>query len=311
VEVWDKYQEPPYEILLEKAKEVDAMVTLVSDNIDCNLLKQAKNLRIIAQYAVGYNNIDIDCATKLGIYVTNTPGVLTDATAELAWALLMAAARNIAVADHFVRFGEWWRLKTAWHPKMLLGFGLKGKTLGIIGFGRIGQAVARRARGFGMRVIYYDIYRNEKAEKELGAEFKPLEELLKESDFVSIHVPLTKETYHLIGEKELKMMKPTAILINTARGPIVDTNALVKALKEGWIAGAGLDVFDQEPLPLDHPLLELDNVTLTPHLGANTIDCRIRLAVTAAEEVLRVLHGEKPKYPVNPEVVENIKRKQE
>jgi len=307
VEVWDRYQEPSYEILLEKAKTVDALVTLVSDNIDCNLLKQAKNLRIIAQYAVGYNNIDIDCATKLGIYVTNTPGVLTEATAELAWTLLMATARRIVLADHFVRFGEWWRLKTAWHPHMLLGIELKGKTLGIIGFGRIGRRVAEFGKAFGMRVIYYDVYRNEKAEEELGVEYKPLEELLRESDFVSIHVPLTKETYHMIGEKELKMMKPTAIIINTARGPVIDTQALVKALKEGWIAGAGLDVFEQEPLPENHELTAFKNVVLAPHIGSATYEARRGMAELVAENLIAFAKGEIPPTLVNKEVV-NVRK---
>ncbi|MEM0500998.1 MAG: glyoxylate reductase [Ignisphaera sp.] len=304
VEVWDRYQPPPYELLLEKAKEVDALASLLSDRIDCNLLRQAKKLRIIAQYAVGYDNIDVQCATHLGIYVTNTPGVLTEATAELTWALILAVARRIVESDHFVRWGEWDRLKTGWHPHMMLGVELKGKVLGIVGLGRIGGRVAEIAvKGFNMKVIYYDTSRNERVERELGAEYRDLDTLLGEADIISIHVPLTKETFHLINEDRLRKMKKGAILINTARGAIVDTDALVKALREGWIAGAGLDVFEQEPLPLNHPLTAFKNVVLVPHIGSATYESRHAMAELVAENLIAFYEGREPPTLVNRDVL--------
>ncbi len=304
VEVWDKYTPPPYEVLLEKAKEVDALVTLLTDKVDCNLLQQAKRLRIIAQYAVGYDNIDIECATRLGIYVTNTPGVLTESTAELTWALILATARRIVEADHFVRWGEWWRTGTGWHPLMMLGVELRGKTLGVIGLGRIGSRVAEIAvKGFGMKVIYYDVKRREDLEKELGIEYRDLDQLLQEADIVTIHVPLTKETYHLINEEKLRKMKKSAILINTARGKVIDTDALVKALREGWIAGAGLDVFEEEPLPPNHPLTAFKNVVLAPHIGSATYEARHAMAELVAENLIAFYEGREPPTLVNKEVL--------
>ncbi len=304
VEVWDKYTPPPYEVLLEKAKDVDALVTLLTDKVDCNLLQQAKRLRIIAQYAVGYDNIDIECATRLGIYVTNTPGVLTESTAELTWALILATARRIVEADHFVRWGEWWRTRTGWHPLMMLGVELRGKTLGVIGLGRIGSRVAEIAvKGFGMKVIYYDVKRREDLEKELGIEYRDLDQLLQEADIVTIHVPLTKETYHLINEEKLRKMKKSAILINTARGKVIDTDALVKALREGWIAGAGLDVFEEEPLPPNHPLTAFKNVVLAPHIGSATYEARHAMAELVAENLIAFYEGREPPTLVNKEVL--------
>ena len=305
VEVWPKYQAPPYEVLLEEAKRSDALVTLLTDRIDCNLLEQAQpRLRIVAQYAVGYDNIDVECATRLGVYVTNTPGVLTDATADLTWALILAVTRRILEADRFVRSGEWYKTGTGWHPMMLLGFQVSGATIGIIGMGRIGRAVARRAKGFGMRILYYDKRRlPEDLERELGAEYVDLETLLRESDIVTLHTPLTPETYHMIGERELRMMKRTAYLINTSRGKVIDTDALVKALREGWIAGAGLDVFEEEPLPPDHPLTKLENVVLTPHIGSATWKTRTRMADIVAENLIAFYRGEVPPTLVNKDVV--------
>lgn len=304
VEVWDRYTPPPREILLSKVSRVDALVTLLTDRIDREVLDSALRLRIIAQYAVGYDNIDVDYATRKGVYVTNTPGVLTDATADLAWALLLAASRRIVEADKFVRSGEYWRTGTGWHPLMMLGYHVSGKTLGIIGMGRIGQAVARRAKGFNMRILYYQRHKLPgELEKELGAEYVDLETLLRESDFVTIHVPLTKETYHMIGESELKMMKKTAILVNTARGAVVDEQALVKALKEGWIAGAGLDVFEREPLPPESPLTELNNVVLAPHIGSATRETRAAMAELVAHNLIAFYRGEVPPNLVNKEVV--------
>jgi len=304
VEVWDRYTPPPPEVIRKKFKEIDAASTLLTDKITCDILEEAENLRIIAQYAVGFDNIDIECATKLGIYVTNTPGVLTEAVADLTWALILGVARRIVEADTFVRWGEWWRKGTGWHPKMMLGIEIYGKTLGIIGFGRIGKAVARRAKGFNMKILYYDIVRAPpEVEKELGAKFVDLETLLKESDVVTIHTPLTKETYHLIDESKLKLMKPTAILINTARGAVVDTKALVKALEEGWIAGAGLDVFEQEPLPPNHPLTRFKNVILVPHIGSATYETRLKMAELVAENLIAFYEGRVPPTLVNKDVV--------
>ncbi len=305
VEVWPEYTAPPYDVLLEKARESDALITLLTDKIDCNLLESAKDkLRIVAQYAVGYDNIDTECATKLGIYVTNTPGVLTDATADLTWALIMAITRRIVEADKFVRTGEWYRTGTGWHPMMLLGFEITGKTLGVIGMGRIGRAVAERAKGFRMKIIYYDKYRlPQEIEEKLGAKYVSLEELLKQADIVTIHTPLTPETYHMIGEEQLKLMKKTAYLINTSRGKVIDTDALVKALKEKWIAGAALDVFEEEPLPEGHPLTELDNVVLTPHIGSATWETRTRMADIVGENLIAFAKGEVPPTLVNKDVL--------
>ncbi len=309
VEVWPEYTPPPYEVLLEKAKESDALVTLLTDRIDCNLIESSQpRLRIIAQYAVGYDNIDVDCATRYGVYVTNTPGVLTEAVADFTWALILAVTRRIVEADRFVREGKWYETRTGWHPMMLLGTEVNGKTLGIVGMGRIGRAVAKRAKGFNMRILYYDVKPLPKeVEQELGAEYRSLHDLLREADIVSIHVPLTPQTYHLIGEEELRAMKKTAYLVNTARGKVIDTDALVRALEEGWIAGAALDVFEQEPLPPDHPLTRFDNVVLAPHLGSATVETRTKMALLVADNLIAFARGEIPPTLVNKEVVEKRK----
>ena len=304
VEVWDRYHHPPYEVLLEKVRDVDALVSLLTDRVDCNLLSSAPRLRIVSQYAVGFDNVDVDCATRLGVYVTNTPGVLTEATAELTWALILAVARRIVEADVFVRRGGWYETKTAWHPKMMLGTELKGKVLGIVGLGRIGKRVAEiGVKGFGMKVIYYDVYRDRRFEEELGVTYKSLEEVLREADIVSLHVPLTKDTYHMINEERLKLMKRTAILVNTSRGAVVDTGALVKALREGWIAGAGLDVFEGEPIPPNHPLTAFKNVVLVPHIGSATYEGRHRMAEVVLENLVAFYEGRVPPNLVNPDVV--------
>ncbi len=301
VELHESKEWPPKrEELIEKVKDKDGLLCLLTDKIDAEVMDAAPNLKVISTYSVGFDHIDIEAATKRGIYVTHTPGVLTDAVAEFTVGLLLAVTRKIVDADKIVRGGQW---DKPWNPFFLTGPELKGKTLGIVGLGRIGRAVAKKVKGFEMKVIYYDVYRNEKAEKELGVEYADLETLLKTSDFVSLHVPLLKETYHMIGEKELKMMKPTAYLINTARGAVVDTDALVKALKEGWIAGAALDVFEQEPLPPDHPLTKLDNVILAPHIASATIEARRKMAELAANNLVAVLKGEMPPALVNKEVL--------
>ncbi|AFH42840.1 D-glycerate dehydrogenase [Fervidicoccus fontis] len=308
VEVWPEYWAPPREILLEKVKNIDGLVSLLTDKIDAELLDKAKNLKIISQYAVGYDNIDLSYATKKGVYVTNTPGVLTDSTADLTFALILAITRRIVEADKFVRDGSWERSRTGWHPLMLLGMELKGKTLGIIGMGRIGRAVAQRALGFEMNILYYDVNKlPPEEEKRLNAQYASLEELLEKSDVVSIHTDLNKSTYHLINEERLKRMKKTAYIINVARGPIIDTQALVKALKEGWIAGAGLDVFESEPLPSNHELTKLNNVVIVPHIGSATHEARNGMAMKVATNLIEFLNGRVPPDLVNKEVV-NVRK---
>ncbi len=300
VDLWTDEAPPPKDVIIERVRDVDALVSLLTDPIDAEVFDAAPKLRIVSQYAVGYDNIDVKEATKRGIYVTNTPGVLTETVADFTFALMLAVARRVVEADKYVREGRW---KVAWHPLMMLGSDVYGRTLGIVGMGRIGSAVARRAKGFGMRILYYDSVRREELERELGAEFVDLDRLLEESDYVSLHVPLTPETYHLIGEEQLRKMKPTAFLINTARGKVVDQKALYRALKEGWIAGAGLDVFEQEPIPPDDPLLKLDNVVLAPHAASASHETRSRMAEMVAENLIAFLNGKVPPNLVNKEVV--------
>ncbi len=284
--------------IIERLKGMDGMVCLLTDAIDGEIMDAEPNLKVISNYAVGFNNIDVDAATERGIPVTNTPGVLTETTADFAWALLMAIARRVVEADKFTREGKF----KGWRPQLLLGSDVYGKTIGIVGMGRIGQAMARRARGFDMNILYYDEYRPDpEVEKELGLTYVPFDELLQKADYVSIHVPLMESTHHLIGERELKLMKKTAYLINSARGPIVDEKALVKALQEKEIAGAGLDVFEDEP-ELAPGLAELDNVVLAPHIASATIETRSKMATMAAEGCLSVLKGERPVNLVNEEV---------
>lgn len=300
-EVWPEYGPPPKDEIIRKARDVDALVTLLSDKIDAEVFDAAPKLKIIAQMAVGYDNIDVAEATKRGIYVTNTPGVLTETTADFAWALLMAVARRVVEADKYVRSGQW---KVGWHPSMLLGRDVYGATLGILGAGRIGTAVARRAKGFNMKIIYYDVVSMPpEVEKELGAKRVDLDTLFREADFLSIHVPLTKETYHIVNGEKLKLMKKTAYIINTSRGPVVDEKALHKALKEGWIAGAALDVFEQEPTPMDNPLLKLDNVVLAPHIASASYETRSKMAEMVAENLVAFFEGRQPPNLVNPEVL--------
>lgn len=304
VKVWQDELPPPREVLLKEVEDVDGLVSLLTDKIDAELFDRAKKLKIVSNYAVGFDNIDLDEATKRGIMATNTPGVLTETTADLAFALLMATARRIVEADKFARAGRW---KT-WGPMLMLGQDVYGAKLGLIGLGRIGYAVAKRAKGFDMDVMYYDMFRNEKAEQELGLKFVELEQLLKESDFVSIHVPLTPETKHLINEKTLGLMKKTAILVNTARGPVVDEKALYEALVSNKIAGAGLDVMDPEPPSMDNPLLKLDNVIILPHIASASVATRTKMAVMAAENCVAGLKGEVPPNLLNKQVIDKIKK---
>jgi glyoxylate reductase len=295
-EVWKGELPVPREVLLEKVREVEGLYCLLTERIDAELLDAAPKLRVVSNYAVGYNNIDVDACTARGIPVGNTPGVLTDTTADFAFALLMAAARRVVEGADYVREGKW---KT-WGPKLLLGFDVSGATLGVAGFGRIGQAMARRARGFDMRVLYYDPM-GPSADPEL-AEPVDLDTLLAESDFLSLHVPLTPETQHMIGAAELAKMKSTAILINTARGPVVDPDALYDALTTGGIAAAALDVTDPEPLPADDKLIGLPNCIVVPHIASASIATRNKMAVIAAENLLAGLEGNHLPHCVNPEV---------
>jgi glyoxylate reductase len=299
-EVWKEYAPPPKKVIIEKARNVDALATLLSDKIDAEVFDAAPKLKIVAQMAVGFDNIDVQEATKRGIYVTNTPEVLTDTTADFAWALLMAVARRVVEADKYVRTGQW---KVGWHPSMLLGRDVHGATIGIVGAGRIGYAVAERAKGFKMKILYYDVIPRPEMEKELNAKRVDLDTLLKEADFVSIHVPLMKETHHLINAEKLRLMKKTAYLINNARGPVVDEKALYEALKEGRIAGAGLDVFEQEPTPVDNPLLKLDNVVVAPHISSASYETRSKMAEMVADNLVAFFEGRKPPNLVNTEVM--------
>ena len=294
----ESYQEDPpldRQSLLRQVADKEGLLCTITDRIDAELLDGAPALKVIANYGVGFEHIDLAAATRRGIPVTNTPGVLTDATADLAFALILATARRIVAGDRRVREGKF----TYWAPLLFLGREVSGKTLGLIGLGRIGQAVAQRARGFGMRVLYHSRTRlDPAAEQDLHVAYAPRETLLREADFVSLHVPLTPETRHLIGRRELELMKPTAFLINTARGPVVDEAALVEALRRGQLGGAGLDVYEREP-ELSPGLADLDNVVLLPHLGSATIETRTRMGLMAAENLLAGLRGERPPNCLN------------
>ncbi len=287
--------------LLQAVKGVDGMISMLNERIDVELLDHAPLLKVVANYAVGYNNVDVDAATSRGIMVTNTPDVVTDATADLSWAILMGIARDLCVVDRYVRSGEW----TEWRPEKFIAADITGTTLGIIGLGRIGQAMATRAAGFEMRVLYADAQRADlEVERRCRAEYATLDDLLRESDFVTIHAPLNAQTHHLIDARALSLMKPTSYLINAARGPIVDESALVEALKTRAIAGAALDVYEKEP-QLAEGLAELDNVLLVPHLGANSRRTRDRMAAMTVENLTAGLSGEVPPNLVNPQVLAN------
>jgi len=281
-----------------KIKEVDAMIAMVYDKIDGSLLDMAPRLKIVANHAVGTDNIDISACTERKVAVTNTPGVLTDATADLAFTLILAAARHVVAADKFMREGRF----NAWDPLLFNGTELKGKTLGIIGMGRIGQAVAKRSPGFGMKVVYYDERQlPEDKESALGATLLPLDEVVKNADFLSLHLPYFPEVHHLIDKRRLEMMKPGAYLINTARGPLVDEKSLVEHLRAGKIAGAALDVYEHEPM-MAPGLADLENVTLLPHLGSATHEARSAMAAIAAQSVSDVISGKVPEHILNPEI---------
>jgi len=288
VEVWPGRLPPAPADLHAACRDADGLLCLLTDRVDGALLDAAPSLRAVSVMAVGVDNVDVDAATERGIQVGNTPGVLTDTTADLAFALLLAVARRVVEGDAAVRAGDW----PTWEPGAFLGEEVHGATLGVVGMGRIGSAVARRGEGFGMRVLG--------SGRSGGA---PLEELLAEADFVSLHVPLNDETRGLIGAAELRRMKPTAVLVNTARGEIVDTDALVRALREGWIAGAGLDVTDPEPLPADHPLLETRRAVVTPHIGSASRRTRELMADMAVDNLLAALRGERMPHLANPDAL--------
>jgi glyoxylate reductase len=295
LEIWPGEVPPPREALLEIVADCDGLLCLLTDRVDSALLDRAPRLRVVSQMAVGYDNIDIAACTSRGIRVGNTPGVLTETTADLAFALLMAAARRVTEAERYLRSGSW----QTWSPMLLTGPDIHHATLGIVGLGRIGYEMARRARGFEMRILYTNRTGNEAAERDFGAERVNLDTLLRDSDFVSIHTPLSPETRHLIGAPELAKMKPTAVFVNTARGPVVDQRALYEALRDREIAAAGIDVFEVEPLPMDDPLLTLDNVVLLPHIGSASIATRTKMAVLAANNLVSGLKGEPLPHPVN------------
>lgn len=297
--MWDKEDTPvPSEVLEKEIAEVDGLYCLLTETIDEALINHAQHLKVISTMAVGYNNIDVEAATRKGIMVTNTPGVLTETTADLTFALLMATARRLEEGSHYLRSGQW----STWSPMLLTGQDVFGATLGIIGLGRIGEALARRAKGFSMRILYHNRNRKPEVEEELDIEYAELNHLLKVSDFVCILVPYTPETINLIGAEELSLMKKTAVLINTARGGIVDETALYTALKNGTIWAAGLDVFEEEPVSVDHPLLTLPNVTLLPHIGSASIKTREKMALLAAQNLLQALQSEIPSNLVNPSI---------
>lgn len=301
VEVWPGEEAPPHNLLVQRAGECVAFLTTVEDQIGETVLAAGRgSLKVVANCAVGVDNFDVETATRLGVAMCNTPDVLTKTTADLTFALILATARQVARGDRDVRDGNW----KSWHPFAYTGPDVHGATLGIIGLGRIGLEVAKRALGFEMKVLYHSSTRRMEVEKLYGLSFRgETPSVLKEADFVSLHVPLTENTHHMIGRGHLRLMKPTAILVNTARGAIVDPIALYEALRDGLIAGAGLDVTEPEPIPSDHPLLTLPNVLITPHIGSASLQTRREMALLAARNILSVLKCQKAPSCLNPEVL--------
>ena len=297
--VWPDDSPPSPEELRVALRSVDGVLTNIMDRVDGAAVEKASGLKVVSQLAVGVDNIDVAEMTRRGIPVGNTPGVLSKATADVAFALLMAVARRVVKSDRWVRQGNW---RLAFHPNYWLGADVSDATLGIVGMGKIGLEMAKRARGFDMRVLYHSRTRKPEDEARFGMEYVDMDRLLQESDFVSLHVPLTSETYHLIGEAELRAMKPTAILVNSARGPVVDGSALHNALKNGWIAGAGLDVTEPEPMAPEDPLLGLDSVVVTPHVGSASHGSRRAMCMLAALNLLAGVKGERLVHCCNPEV---------
>ncbi len=302
VDLWEEELPPPRDELLRRVAGADGLLSLLTDRVDDELLDAAgPQLKVVSNFAVGFDNIDVPALTRRKVPAGNTPGVLTETTADLAFALLMAAARRIPESVDYVRDGKW----RTWGPMLLMGVDVHGATLGIVGFGRIGREMARRGGGFGMRILYHDVHPATPADEvELGARRVEMDELLRESDFVSLHVNLTDETHHLIDADALRAMKPTAVLVNTSRGPVVDPDALTDALRSGEIFAAGLDVTEPEPLPVEHPLVALPNCVVVPHIASASAVTRGRMAAMAAANLLAGLRGERLPTPVNPEVYE-------
>lgn len=299
LEVWDQFTPPPYEVIKEKSAGCEGILSLLTDRVDGELMDACPKLRVIANYAVGFDNIDIEAATKRGILVTNTPEVLTETTADFAFTLLMAVARRVEEGIRYVEAGKW----VTWGPELLMGRDIHHATLGLVGLGRIGAGMAKRAKGFSMRVLYYDAVRRRDLESLLDLEYADLDTVLAEADFVSLHVPLLPSTHHLMNADRFKQMKKTAVLINTSRGPVVDTEALREALENGEIMAAGLDVTEPEPLPADHPLVRMDNCLVVPHIASASVQTRTRMATLAAENLVAGLLGKEPPTPVNAEVL--------
>lgn len=299
VDVWPGELPPSRDELLAAVHDVDGLLCLLTDIVDGELLDAAPHLHVVSTMAAGYDHIDVPAATERGVLVTNTPGVLTETTADFAFALMLAAARRLPEAERAVREGRW----TSWHPTFLAGWDVHGATLGIVGLGQIGQAVARRARGFGMRTLYHSRARRPEVEQELGVEFVSFEELLSESDFVSVHVALTPESRHMFGDTAFERMKPTAVFVNTSRGAVVDEPALQRALETKQIAAAAIDVTETEPLSKSDLLLRLPNLLVTPHIASASVATRTRMASLAAENLLAALAGRAPPHAVNPEVL--------
>lgn len=299
--LWDREDvPPPRDVLLREVREVDGLLSLLTDRIDGELIDAAPRLKVVSNFAVGFDNIDIPAATKRRIVVTNTPEVLTETVADFTFCLILAAARRLVEGDRYTRAGRW---KT-WEPLLLAGQDVHQATLGLIGLGRIGSAVARRAHGFAMRVMYYDPFRREDLEQSLHIEYRAFTDVLREADVISVHVPLAESTRHLIGREQFALMKPTAVFVNTSRGPVVDQQALTEALAARRIFAAGIDVFEREPVAADDPLLKLDNVVVAPHIASASVPTRIRMATLAAENLVAVLQGQRPPNPVNPEVLQ-------
>ncbi len=298
VDVYTEDKPIPIKVLLEKVENIDALLPLLTDSISAEIIEKGNKLKIIANYAAGFNNIDLEAATVREIVVTNTPGVLTEATADLTWALIMAVSKRIVEGDEFTRAGKF----TGWGPLLFLGGEITGKTLGIVGAGRIGTAVAQRAFGFNMNILYTDGNKNDIIENKLKGKKVELDELLKNSNFISLHVPLTERTFHLIDKEEFQKMKNTAYMINTSRGPVINESALVNALQNNQIAGAGLDVYENEP-ELKEDLIRLKNTVLLPHIGSATLEARTKMAIMAATNIISYFEGKKPPNIINPEIL--------
>ena len=305
VRLWEGELPPPAEEVRTQAAKADGLLTLLTDRVGRELLAGAGRLLVVSNMATGFDNVDIAAATEHGVLVTRTPGVLSETTADFAFALLLAAARRVVKGDRYTREGKW---KT-WGPETLLGHDVHGATIGIVGMGGIGEEMAKRARGFGMRIVYNSRTRKPLLEKRHRMEFMELDDLLREAGFVTLHTPLTAETRHMMNERTLRLMKPTAVLVNTARGPLVDQAALYRALKEGWIAAAALDVTDPEPMPGGNPLLKLENCIVTPHIASASVATRSRMAMLAAEQLVQALQGETPQNIANRDVLRRWRKR--